>query len=338
MRPGPAGRRRKTVVCVAFGLGMLVGCSADASEVSGGDDDRPQISAERLDPELPSSETTSTDIPDSQPPTTSRLAVDLPEEEPEAAGFIVIEQGSGVVLASGDVVLMAWEMVAFDTGETVESTADFGGPVPIELGSGAVPAALDEAVIGQPVGSQLQVRFPAGMPDLPEYLDAGRAYILAVDLVELFDPDLAAAPTTTAADARPTTTSPPGEVTAFVRPDGPLAVDLPVDAPLPARNSHQVVSVGSGDPVLEGDTVQLDYVKVSWTSGEIVWSTSDQPAGTESIVLGRREVPRILENAIFQQPVGSRVQVVYAPDLPDLPVGFDPEDAYVIAVDIVGRE
>ena len=75
---------------------------------------------------------------------------------------------------------------------------------------------------------------------------------------------------------------------------------------------------------------------VSWTTSEVVYSSDAVSGGPESIVLGDRDVPRYLEQALFRQPVGSRIQVVYAPDLFDLPEGLSPEDAFVLAVDIIG--
>ncbi|MEM7338587.1 MAG: hypothetical protein AAF467_08070 [Actinomycetota bacterium] len=258
------------------------------------------------------------------------LEVSIPDDEPTEAAVEVVEAGTGVEVGTGDVVLTAWEMVAFRSGEVVESTTkDFGGPVPIEIGAGQVPAALDEALAGQTIGTRLDVQFPVGMPDLPDYLDSEEAYVLSVEIVDLAPEPEQAAPTTTAPPA-------PADDGGLLVPDsGDLRATPPSGAGPPTRNSFTVVSAGAGSPVAEGDTVELDYVMVSWSTGAEVLSTAADFGGTQTIVLGERTVPRFLESAIFQQPVGSRVQVVYAPDLFDLPEGLDRTDGYVVAVDIV---
>lgn len=327
---------RSTPVLAVIGL-VVLSCGP-----GGGDESALTVTTRTADPPtsvaVESHATTgaTTSVPGGSEPSSSspELAVELPEVEPIEAGFEVVALGTGPAVTDGDVVFLAWEMVAFDTGETVESTtADFGGPVPIEIGAGAVPRALDAAVAGQPIGTTLQVEFPIGMGDLPGYLDPTRAYVVRVHLVELAEPEENTISTTTL-EPRPTTTV-AGPIRVVVAATGPLAVDWPGSDELPAANSVDVVSSGAGRLTEEGDELRLDYLVVSWTTGEVVWSTADRLGGPRQVTLGAREIPRLLESAVFRQPVGTRLQVVYAPGLPDLPPELPADDAYVVAVDIL---
>ncbi len=284
----------------------------------------------------------------------TNLTVTLPEEEPDRAESRIVAEGSGEIVEPEDTVYLAWEMVNFDTGAVVESTeADLGGPALIPLGFGAIPSALEDAVTGQPVGTRLEVLFPAGLDDLPPQFDRDQAHVLAVEIVSIVDFD-EPTPTTQAANeattsttnagpattARPTTTTPRPTVIdgVFVPAEGPLGATAPTNAAPPDRNTSQVVSRGSGPALQEGDTVTIEYVMVSWSSGVVVKSTEQDLGGPQTIVLGEATVPRNLESAIFRQPVGSRVQVIYAPDLFDLPDGLDRTDAYIVAVDIISKQ
>lgn len=265
------------------------------------------------------------------------LEVNLPDDEPEEAGVEVLVVGDGPTVEVGDIALVAWEMVAFGTGEVVESTAaDYGGPIPLQIGSGQVPSALDDALVGQTVGTRLDVQFPVGMADLPDQFDSDQAYVLTVQIVDLLDEtDLSPPPETPSEQASPTTTAPAPTETGTDEPvpaTGPLRATPPAGAAVPARNSYEAVVEGDGAAAGEGDTVRIEYVMVAWDSGEVVRSTD---GGPQSIVLGDQQVPRFLENAIFGYGAGTRLQVIYAPDLPDLPQGLPRQDAYLVAVDIV---
>lgn len=347
-----AMKRRRCATGIALWFVLSLGaCSSDSSPRTAGEDS-PGISAQSLDAAaVPPASTTSTTAVTASTTraatsTTGRvtspdLEVTVPDEEPEVAGFTVVEVGSGPTVRDGDRILAAWEMASASTGEIVESTAsDLGGPVEIEVGAGMVPAVLDGAFTGQTVGTRLEVLFPAGMADLPGYLDSSEAYALVVEIVDRVP---SAAPGTT----RPTTTAPatsstigqaPADTSVFVVADGPLSITPPVDSPLPGQNTFTVIALGTGEPVAEGDRVELDYIFVSWVNGQVVRSTAEDFGGTHTVTLGNLEVPRNLENAIFRQPVGSRVQVILAPNLPDLPDGLSPSDAYIVAIDIVGVE
>ncbi len=334
---------------VLFVLVLATGCAPAGNRADTASAPTESPAPTSTDRTAPNDEATNTSIAeapappredeDGQDPGT-RLEVSPPAEEPAVPGFDVVAPGNGEPTSPGDIVLLSWEMVAFDTGQVVESTAtDFGGPIPIEVGGGEVPAVLDEAITGQPIGTRLDVRFPAGMSDLPEYFDPASAYVLAVELVEKLDIDQQTAPPETSTPttaSSPSTTVPVQELGLLVSTNGPLTATPPADAPLPRTSSFDVVTAGSGPVALEGDVVAIAYLIVSWTTGEVVKSATEETGGPETIVLGELDVPRYLESAVFRQPAGTRLQVVYEPGLPDLPEGLSQTDGYLLAVDIIG--
>ena len=309
------GRAVATVAVVTIGA-LTMACTADG-EPSGGA--QPTVASVRSSP----SSTAGDGEDETSPPTTGSVEV--------------IEVGDGPAVTEGDWVLLGWEMAAWSTEEVVESTTDdFGGPVPVQLGSGRIPVALDAAVTDQTVGSRLQVVFERGMVDLPPVFDADDAYVLEVEIVDQIDEEDVAegfgAPDETS-QAAPTTVAP--STGPSVPTEGPLSASVPTGTPLPSQNSFAAVRGGDGPAADEGDTLLIDYVMVSWSTGEVVASSAEDDDGPISIVLGDIEVPRVMESALFGQSAGSRIQVIYAPDLFDLPEGLDADDAYLVAVDLL---
>lgn len=73
-----------------------------------------------------------------------------------------------------------------------------------------------------------------------------------------------------------------------------------------------------------------------------VESTQDQFGGPLELVVGGKEgevtVPAFLNSAIMGSQVGERYQVVFEAGMKDLPNYLDPNDAYVLVVDIVNKE
>ncbi len=113
------------------------------------------------------------------------IVVSIPDRPPlEQATYAVLRVGDGLVKNDADTATISYVMYGWNVNALVESTDEFGGPFEIELGEGYVPVALEQAIVGQPVGSRLLVVFPANMDDLPSYFDASDGYVLVVDIVD----------------------------------------------------------------------------------------------------------------------------------------------------------
>ena len=48
---------------------------------------------------------------------------------------------------------------------------------------------MGRALVGSEAGSRIAVIFPAGMADIPGYLDPTEAYVLSIDVVSIGSPD-----------------------------------------------------------------------------------------------------------------------------------------------------
>ena len=148
----------------------------------------PTATRESRPPEVSPAETPLPNVDDPTMPTIQEvngaLVVSIPDVPPHTeASHTVFQTGSGRIIQAEDEVLIEYVMYGWNSKELVESTEDFGGPLDIILGQGYVPVALEQALVGQPIGSRILVIFPANMPDLPGYFDASDGYVLVVDIV-----------------------------------------------------------------------------------------------------------------------------------------------------------
>ena len=97
-----------------------------------------------------------------------------------------ISSGGGQTIQFGDPVSLKYDMFSWSTGELVESSSEFEEAHIVKAGvskSFPVPEALTQALLGRSLGDTLQIVFPVGTEDLPDYLDNTDAYILLVELM-----------------------------------------------------------------------------------------------------------------------------------------------------------
>jgi len=94
-----------------------------------------------------------------------------------------IEEGAGATVGYGDAVSLNYDMFSWATGELVESTAQLGGDMELQLtDNAAIPSYLKESILGRKIGDKMQVVFEANMNDLPDYMNPNDAYVLIVEL------------------------------------------------------------------------------------------------------------------------------------------------------------
>ena len=89
--------------------------------------------------------------------------------------------GPGPVVESGQSLTVHYVLVRWETGEVVESSWANGAPVPLPVGSGQVMQALDAALIGKTVGSQVMVVVP------PDEASKGATEPVTDTLIFVFD-------------------------------------------------------------------------------------------------------------------------------------------------------
>ena len=116
--------------------------------------------------------------------------VEIPEgAPPEELVIEDIEEGDGPTAEQGDLVVVDYVGVDFDTGK--EFDASFGNPEPFEfgLGEGMVIPGWDEGVEGMKVGGRRQLVIP---PDLaygeqgqPPAIKPNSTLVFVIDLLEV---------------------------------------------------------------------------------------------------------------------------------------------------------
>jgi hypothetical protein len=103
-----------------------------------------------------------------------------PLEHPTPTEIVVgiVTPGKAAPIArAGDVVVVSYQLLAWDTGEVADATPA-GEPVQSVLGSTELPTAISDALIGSTAGSQRIALFPAGTPGMPTYIPDDIAYLL----------------------------------------------------------------------------------------------------------------------------------------------------------------
>lgn len=110
------------------------------------------------------------------------------------------------------------------------------------------------------------------------------------------------------------------------------------DDPIPSRSARRQLHVGDGVLAKAGDTIHFRYDMFSWATGELVETTQNLETQSLSLTLGNlvnsAQVPKALHNALFNRTAGSRIQVIFKQSMEDLPDYLDPNDGYVLIVEI----
>ena len=122
-----------------------------------------------------------------------------------------------------------------------------------------------------------------------------------------------------------------------VETDAGIVLSIP-DAPVPSRSSRRLLKEGNGAYVSIGSTVNLTYDMFSWSTGKLVDSSRFASGEPFIYTLGSRqnpmEIPNALQKAISGRTSGSRVQIILEQGEEGLSSYFNPNDGYVLIVDI----
>ena len=246
------------------------------------------------------------------------------EFKPAFAGekdeFRIIEAGTGPEVASGDRVTVNYVAVGGSDGAELDTTWG-AAPQKITVGTSAVLPIIDEAIIGQPVGTRVLVS--------TDSTEANGQWLLFVfDIV----------------DAKKLPASAEGEAVAPL-PNMP-AVTIENGVPTIAKptgdaSTTLVVSVlikGTGPVVAAGQTVSMQYTGIVWATGTVFdssWTSGavDFPIGSGQVIAG-------FDEGIVGQTVGSRVLVAIPPDKGygaegNAQAGIAGTDTLVFVVDIL---
>jgi peptidylprolyl isomerase len=313
MRLAPAARLAAALPVLACGLaagGLLAGCSGGGS----GSGPVPVITG----------------------PFGSAPVIAMPKGNPPGQLIVhTLIQGGGPVVAPDDYVLFNVEgKVWAGDREVVDSFADHQ-PQGLPLALSGVPAWKHLA--GARVGSRVLMVVPpkegfgaAGDPQAS--VTSGDTLVFVFDI-------LAALPagahvSGTPVPYRPGRRLPSVRMTA----DGPV-ITVPSKVSPPRSLVSRLLIRGHGRPVVNGDTVVVQYTGVVWRTGK-VFGSSWTRRFPEAFQLGAGQVIPGWERGLGGMPAGSRVLLIVPPALGYGKSGDPPyvagTDTLVFVVDIVG--
>jgi peptidylprolyl isomerase len=233
--------------------------------------------------------------------------------------FRVIEAGTGPAVASGDRVTVNYVAVG---GDGVELDTTWGGtPQKITVGTSTVLPIIDEAMIGQPVGTRILVSSDSTESN-------GQWILFVFDIL-----DAKKLPATAEGEA----IAPLPNMPAVTIENGVPTIAKPTgDAPTTLVVSQLIK--GTGPVVAAGQTVSMQYTGIIWASGTVFdssWTSGavDFPVGSGQVIAG-------FDEGIVGQTVGSRVLIAIPPDKGygaegNAQAGITGTDTLVFVVDIL---
>lgn len=118
-------------------------------------------------------------------PSADGLSMTIPDGAlPEFGARRTLISGTGQSIEFGDAVVLKYDMFSWTNGALVESSSQLEGPYAVSAGvSDNIPEYLAKSLLGRRLGETMQIVFPVGMEDLPDYMDPNDAYVLVVELL-----------------------------------------------------------------------------------------------------------------------------------------------------------
>lgn len=118
--------------------------------------------------------------------------------------------------------------------------------------------------------------------------------------------------------------------------NGAYSITIPA-GPLPLFPARRAIAEGDGAVVGFGDPVILKYDMFAWSTGELVESSSqfEEAHTVQGGVSDRFPIPEYLAKSLLGRSIGDTIQVVLPVGTEDLPGYLDPNDAYVLLVELL---
>lgn len=256
---------------------------------------------------------------------------------PKALETTVLSEGSGKVVAAGELLFANYLGVIWGTNKEFDNSFDRGQPFSFTVGKGQVIAGWDKAVTGNKVGSRLLV----SVPPADGYGSAGQpaASIKGTDTLTFVIDIVGSFGATQSADGTPTNASDAALPTVTAQPGAKPVIAIPAK-PAPTALASQVLLKGSGAAVKAGQSIVVQYVGVVWDGGRQFDASWDRKAPI-SFPIGKGSVIKGWDEGLVGQTIGSRVLLAIPPDKGYGPngnsgAGIKGTDTLVFVVDILG--
>lgn len=247
----------------------------------------------------------------------------------------VLSEGDGAKLKNGDVAQVNYLGQAFDSDKPFDNSFDRKQPFDLTLGAGMVIQGWDKGLLGQKVGSRVQLVIPPelgygaqGQGDIKP----NATLVFVVDILKAQQIPASAKGTAVAQD----NTDLPKVGTNTDGKAPTVTVPSKVDPPKKLVSTYVLES--KGDVVKESDSVVVNYVAKVWKSGE-EFDNTYTTGKTATFPLAQVTL-KGLKDGLIGKKIGSRVLLVVPPDqgLGDKEQQSIPANStLVFAVDILAK-
>lgn len=246
-----------------------------------------------------------------------------------------LSAGDGPAVATGDTVFVNYLGQLWE-GKEFDNSFDRGSAFNFSVGKGGVIQGWDEGVVGQKVGSRLELVIPPdkgyGAKGSGATIPANATLVFVVDVLGAFNGTSSASGAAVAQDdpALPKVTAEPGKKPTITIPSGGAA---------PTELVVKTLIDGTGPAVAKGKTLVAQYVGEVWASGKEFDASWDRAAAAFPIGVGK-VIPG-WDEALVGKKVGSRVLLSIPPAkgygaAGNTRAGISGTDTLVFVVDLLG--
>lgn len=239
----------------------------------------------------------------------------------------VLKEGDGAKLQKGDALTANYLGQLWD-GKVFDNSWDRGQPATFEIGTGKVVKGWDEGLVGQKLGSRVELVIP---PD-KGYGEQGQGEQIPPKSTLVFVVDLKSV----------TPNKPSGKVVEQKNEDLPKvgtntdgkapSVTVPKDKDAPSKTQSETIIEGTGKTVGKDDTIQTHFEAVLWKDSKPLDNTWQQ-SGMQAVAL--KSLPGWQEG-LAGKKVGSRVLLVVPKSALTEAQQKQFDSAVVFVVDILG--
>ncbi|MET7785766.1 FKBP-type peptidyl-prolyl cis-trans isomerase [Streptomyces sp900116325] len=221
----------------------------------------------------------------------------------------VISEGDGAKLKNGDAIQVNYLGQAWDSTKPFDNSFDRKQPFDLTLGAGMVIKGWDQGLVGQKVGSRVQLVIPPDLGYGPQGqgdIKPNATLVFVVDILKATQIPASAKGTAVAQDNVDLPK-------VGVNTDGKApSVKIPEKTDPPAKLVSNYILESDGDVIKETDSVVVNYVGLLWKDGKTFDSTYAQ-GKTQTFPLAQVTL-KGLKNGLIGKKIGSRVLLVIPPD------------------------
>jgi FKBP-type peptidyl-prolyl cis-trans isomerase len=239
--------------------------------------------------------------------------------------------GTGATVKSGDFIGANYLGQIYGSGTVFDNSYDRGQPITTQIGTGAVIKGWDQALVGQKVGSRVEMSIPPSLAygsTAQGTIPANSTLVFVVDITSAVTAPASAKGTVQPqndASLPKVGTNTDGKAPSITVPSGPA----------PTKLVSNYIIQGTGKTLKSTDTVVVQYNGVLWQGGKQFDSSYSRGA---PISFSLSQVVKGWSQGLTGKKVGSRVLLVVPPSLgygSTAQTGIPANSTLVFSVDIL---